>query len=207
MSDIRVVLASQSPRRKEILELAQIEFEICPSDIEEIQTSDKPEEVCVELCKQKALDVASKIRAYNDSHPDITTPQDILVIGADTIVSFDGMILGKPKDEEDAVRMLCKLSGAVNEVFTGVSLVFMSREGRVGEHTFYERTSVTFNDIPQDEIKKYVESGEPMDKAGSYGIQGYLAKYISKIDGDYYNVMGLPLARIIKELNSLGVNL
>ncbi len=207
MSSFRVVLASGSPRRKEILEQVGVEFEVWPSSVEEVISSNVPQDVCVELCKQKALDVASQIKTYNESHADLTSPQDILVIGADTIVSFDGEILGKPRDEEDAVNMLCKLQGNTHQVFTGVCLVFISKDGRVGETSFFDETDVTFYPVTTERIRSYVESGEPMDKAGSYGIQGYFAKYIKEIKGNYNNVMGFPIGRIINELDKLGVEL
>ena len=246
----KVVLASQSPRRKQLLEQIGVEFDIWPSKKEEVVSSSIPSEVCVELCKQKALDVASQIVSYNEEHKDITTAQDILVIGADTIVAMPvGIveadenpknlktsenveaaktlktsetveavknlktsetvyeILGKPKTESEAFDMLCKLRNAKHTVFTGVSFVFISKEGRVGEYSFYEATDVFFGPIEDDEIKEYIATGEPMDKAGAYGIQGAFAKYIKGINGDFYNVMGLPVSRICYELKSLGVSI
>ena len=234
----KVVLASQSPRRKQLLEQIGVEFDIWPSKKEEVVSSSIPSEVCVELCKQKALEVASQIVSYNEEHKDITTAQDILVIGADTIVAMPvGIveadenpknlktsepveaaknlktsetvyeILGKPKTESEAFNMLCKLRNAKHTVFTGVSFVFISKEGRVGEYSFYEATDVFFGPIEDDEIKEYIATGEPMDKAGAYGIQGAFAKYIKGINGDFYNVMGLPVSRICYELKSLGVSI
>ena len=201
--DFKIILASASPRRKQLLELAGFEFEIWPSDKEEVITKKIPEEICVELSKQKAIDVASSIRTYNDLHKDLTTETDILVIGADTIVVKDGSILGKPKDEDDAFSMLKLLSGNTHSVFTGVTFVFSGIDGRVGEYSFYEETKVSFYPLDDEDIKNYVASGDAMDKAGSYGIQTGAATFVRSIEGDYYNVVGLPIARVIHELKRL----
>lgn len=202
-TDYKIILASGSPRRKQLLEQIGFEFLVCPSDSEETITSSGPDEVCMELSRQKALDVASGIKAYNETHSDIASDQDLIIIGADTIVAADGEILGKPTDEEDAKRMLLRLSGRKHSVFTGVSFVFMSSDGRVGEYGFYEETKVKVYPIDEDEIDSYIKSGEPMDKAGAYGIQGSFAKYIEAIEGDYYNVVGLPIGRLYQELKRL----
>ena len=201
--DFKIILASASPRRKQLLELAGFEFDIWPSDREEVITKKIPEEICVELSKQKAIDVASSIRTYNDLHKELTTETDILVIGADTIVVKDGSILGKPKDEEDAVSMLKALSGNTHSVYTGVTFVFSGKDGRVGEYSFYEETKVSFYPLDDEDIKSYVGSGDAMDKAGSYGIQTGAATFVRSIEGDYYNVVGLPIARVIHELKRL----
>ena len=201
--DFKIILASASPRRKQLLELAGFEFEIWPSDKEEVITKKIPEEICVELSKQKAIDVASSIRTYNDLHKDLTTETDILVIGADTIVVKDGSILGKPKDEDDAFSMLKLLSGNTHSVFTGVTFVFSGIDGRVGEYSFHEETMVSFYPLDDEDIKSYVASGDAMDKAGSYGIQTGAATFVRSIEGDYYNVVGLPIARVIHELKRL----
>ncbi len=199
----KTVLASASPRRKEILELVGIEFDIWPSDKEESVKEKSPGKICTGLSRMKALDVASQIRTYNDSHKDLTTEEDILVIGADTIVALGNEVLGKPKDDADAARMLKLLSGTTHSVYTGVTLVFMSKSGRVGEHTFFEETKVSFYPMEDDEIDRYVASGDASDKAGAYGIQGGAAAFVRAIDGDYYNVVGLPIARILHELKEL----
>lgn len=199
----KIILASGSPRRKELLEQVGFEFEICPSKCEEIITSTVPEEVCVELSSQKAIDVASSIKAYNENHADIAAPQDLIIIGSDTIVACDGEILGKPTDDECAKVMLRKLSGKVHSVYTGVSFVFMSADGRVGVHSFYDKTDVSVYELSEEEIEEYVDTGDPLDKAGAYGIQGYFAKHIKKIDGDYYNVVGLPIGKLYHELKDI----
>lgn len=203
----QIILASQSPRRKELLEQIGLEFEICPAKGEEIITKSVPEEVVMELSKQKAEEVAAMVSSFGEEHKDITTPSDILVIGADTVVAYDGKILGKPVDEADAKRMLTMLSGNIHSVFTGVTLVLIDKTGRAGELVFYEKTDVKMHEMTEKEIDRYIATGEPMDKAGSYGIQGKCAIYIEKIDGDYNNVVGLPITRIYQELKKIGIDI
>ena len=203
----RIILASGSPRRKELLEQIGIEFEICPAKGEEVITKTVPHDVVMELSRQKALEVAGMVVSYGDSHADITTPTDIMIIGADTVVAYDDLILGKPKDEEDAKNTLRMLSGNTHSVYTGVSVVFISKDGRVGEHTFYDRTKVKMYEMTDAEIERYVATNEPMDKAGSYGIQGKCAIHIEKIEGDYNNVVGLPVSKLYQELLGLGIDM
>ena len=203
----QIILASQSPRRKELLEQIGLEFEICPAKGEEIITKSIPEEVVMELSKQKAEEVAAMVTSFGENHKEITTPSDILVIGADTVVAYDGKILGKPSDEADAKRMLTMLSGNTHSVFTGVTLVLIDKTGRAGELVFYEKTDVKMHAMTEAEIDRYIATGEPMDKAGSYGIQGKCAIYIEKIDGDYNNVVGLPITRIYQELKNIGIDI
>ncbi len=201
--EFKIVLASASPRRKQLLELVGLEFEIWPSNKEEIVTHSAPRDICTELSGQKALDVASQIRTYNETHSDLTTGTDILVIGADTIVALDNEIFGKPKDDADAIRMITALSGRTHSVFTGVTLVFMDSSGRVGEHTFFDETKVTFYPIDDEDIRAYIEAEDVLDKAGAYGIQSKAAAFVRSIDGDFYNVMGLPVARILGEIKNI----
>ena len=203
----QIILASQSPRRKELLEQIGLEFEICPAKGEEIITKTVPEEVVMELSKQKAEEVAAMVSSYAQNHKEITTPSDILVIGADTVVAYDGKILGKPKDEADAKATLTMLSGNTHSVFTGVTLVLIDKSGRAGELVFYEKTDVKMHEMSEDEIDRYIATGEPMDKAGSYAIQGKCAIYVEKIDGDYNNVVGLPITRIYQELKKIGIDI
>lgn len=203
----QIILASQSPRRKELLEQIGLEFEICPAKGEEIITKTIPEEVVMELSKQKAEEVAAMVSSFGENHKEITTPSDILVIGADTVVAYDGKILGKPKDEADAKAMLTMLSGNTHSVFTGVTLVLIDKSGRAGELVFYEKTDVKMHAMSEAEIERYIATGEPMDKAGSYGIQGKCAIYVEKIDGDYNNVVGLPITRIYQELKKIGIDI
>lgn len=202
----QIILASGSPRRKELLEQIGLNFEICPAQGEEIITKEDPKDVVMELSSQKAREVASMIRTYEGAHAELMTPQDILIIGADTVVSMEGRILGKPKDEEDAFRMLEFLAGKTHSVYTGVAFVFLSASGKAGEHIFYEKTDVAMRDMSREEIERYIATGEPMDKAGAYGIQGKCAIFVDKIDGDYNNVVGLPVAGIYRELKKLGIN-
>ena len=203
----QMILASASPRRKELLEQIGAEFVICPAKGEEVITETDPSAVVMELSRQKAEEVAYGVQIYNEQHADLTTPQDILVIGADTVVAYENQILGKPKDEEDARRMLTMLSGKTHSVYTGVTFVFIDKEGRTGEHCFFETTDVCMYPLKEEEIDRYIQSGDPMDKAGSYGIQGRFAIHIKEIRGDYNNVVGLPVARLYQELQKLGVSI
>ena len=203
----QMILASASPRRKELLEQIGAEFVICPAKGEEVITETEPSAVVRELSRQKAEEVAYGVLIYNEQHADLATPQDILVIGADTVVAYENQILGKPKDEEDARRMLTMLSGKTHSVYTGVTFVFIDKEGRTGEHCFFEKTDVCMYPLKEEEIDRYIQSGDPMDKAGSYGIQGRFAIHIKEIRGDYNNVVGLPVARLYQELQKLGVSI
>lgn len=203
----QIILASASPRRKELLEQIGIQFDICPAKGEEIITKEIPHEVVEELASQKAKEVAGMVKAYEASHEELMTPQDIMVIGADTIVAYENQILGKPKDEADAFRMLSMLAGNTHSVYTGVSIVLLGASGKAGELTFYEKTDVAMRRMEEEEIRRYIATGEPMDKAGAYGIQGKCAIYIDKINGDYNNVVGLPVAAIYRELKKLGIDL
>lgn len=216
----QIILASASPRRRELLQQAGICFEVCPAKGEEVITKERPEEIVMELASQKAREVAAMVKTYQAGHEELMTPQDIIVIGADTVVACPKFpenpaekdlnekmqILGKPKDEEDAYRMLSMLAGRTHFVYTGVSIVFLDVSGRVGEHTFYEKTSVTMCDMDEQEIRRYIATGEPSDKAGAYGIQGKCAIFIDKIEGDYNNVVGLPIAALYRELRGLGID-
>ena len=202
----QIILASAYPRRKELLEQIGLTFEICPAKGEEKISKSAPEEVVMELSEQKAKEVAAMVSQFGETHKELVTPQDILVIGADTVVSCDGNILGKPKDEEDACRMLAMLSGRKHSVYTGVTFVFMDKSGKAGAHNFFEKTDVYMKQLSETEIRRYVATGEPMDKAGAYAIQGKCAIYIDRIEGEYNNVVGLPVARIYKELQKLGID-
>lgn len=203
----RIILASASPRRKELLEQIGLEFEICPAKSEEIITKTVPQEVVMELSRQKAEEVAVMVTTYNEKHKEIVTPSDILIIGADTVVAYGGQILGKPKDEQDAKRMLSMLSGNTHSVYTGVTLCLIDPNGRVGEIVFYEKTDVTMFPITEEEMERYIATGEPFDKAGSYAIQGKSAIFIEKIEGDYNNVVGLPVTRIYQKLKEVGIDI
>lgn len=193
---MKVILGSASPRRKEILTQAGIEYEVIVSDCEEVITKSMPEEVVKELSFQKAEDVLKKaLGKYGDE-------KDILVIGADTVVAFEDSIYGKPGDRDDAIRMLKSLSGRIHQVYTGVTLI--RGDKRI---TFADCTDVSVYDVSDAEIERYVDSGEPMDKAGAYAIQGGFARYIKGIHGEYNNVVGFPIARTLYELKKAGIYL
>lgn len=191
----QIILASGSPRRKELLELIGVEFKIITSNKEEIITSTNPEEVVKELSKMKAEDVAEGV-----SGPAI-------ILGADTVVAHNGRILGKPKDKEDAIRMITSFAGDDHHVYTGVCIIRKEADGSVKTISFAEGTRVTVYPMMAQEIERYVESGEPMDKAGAYAIQGLFAPYIKEIAGDYYNIVGFPIAGIYQRLKEEGINL
>ena len=173
----KIILASASPRRKELLERAGVDFEVLPASGDENRISDNPGEAVKQLASDKA---ASVIRTMKDS------ADGTIVIGSDTVVVFENVILGKPHDTEDA---------------------WEKKEKVWTEHTFYESTDVTFYPVSDEEIREYVATGEPMDKAGSYGIQGLFGIYVKGINGDYNNVVGLPVARLFYEMKKSGINL
>lgn len=182
----KIILASASPRRKELLETAGAEFEICVADVDEsIPEGTFPADAAQMTAQKKALAVA---QGQGDS----------IVIGADTIVVAGDRILGKPKDKADATAMLTMLSGDEHQVITGVCLVCGDKE-----ITFAQVSKVKFYELTQAEIEAYVETGEPMDKAGAYGIQGRGCVLVEKIEGDYFNIVGLPVARVMREIGKL----
>ena len=193
--DYRIILASGSPRRKELFEQIGVKFEIKTSEKEEIITSSNPKDVVKELSFMKAQDVAEGIEG------------PAIVIGADTVVAYDGKILGKPKDKEDAVRMISSFAGDEHFVYTGVCILIKEADGSVREISFAEGTKVFVYGMTEQEILNYVESKEPMDKAGAYAIQGRFAPYIKEIEGDYYNIVGFPIAGIYQRLKEAGINI
>lgn len=190
----KIILASASPRRKELLAQIGLTFTVMPSDIEEAPVSTLPQDIVIELSKAKARDIWEKI--------DLS---DCLVVSADTVVAIEGEILGKPKDEADAVRMLTLLSGKEHQVYTGVTMIWQNEEGKEEEYSFYVCTGVLMYRIGREEIADYVRSGEPMDKAGAYGVQGRAAAYIKSIRGEYSNVVGLPVGRLYQEMKAWGL--
>ena len=187
----KIILASGSPRRKELLTQIGVRFEVQKAEGEEIITSSVPTEVVKELSLQKAQEVAAK---YDGD----------IVIGADTVVAAEGQILGKPRDKEDAMRMLRILQGKEHEVITGVAVLLKEQQKVIN---FAEVTKVHVFPMTEAQMEAYVESGEPMDKAGSYGIQGKFAAYVSGIEGDYNNVVGLPIGRLYQEVLAAGVDI
>ena len=183
---MELILASQSPRRKEILSLLNIPFKIMVSNAEESIDADFPPYFTAEkLSLEKAADVAKNVSGH------------AIVIGADTIVVHEGKILGKPKDAEDAAAMLKSLSGDWHSVISGVTVMDTAT---AKSESFYVETKVHFIALNDKEIADYIASGEPMDKAGAYGIQAKGGKFVDKIEGDYFNVVGLPLCKLYQVL-------
>ena len=186
---MKLILASASPRRKELLGKIGLEFEILPAKGEELVTKTLPWEAVEELSYQKAKEIADM------------QAEECIVIGSDTIVAKGEEIMGKPKDEADAFRMLSEIAGDVHQVYTGVTLI------RTGENpktiTFAEKTDVYLYPMSEEEINAYIATKDPMDKAGAYGIQGDFAIHVKGIEGDYYNVVGLPIGKVYQELKQL----
>jgi septum formation protein len=190
----KFILASASPRRVELLNQVGLEFDIIPSNIEEIiDNNDSPSEIVKKLSKQKASDVAGKINTSGKCY----------VIGADTIVVSD-KILGKPATKEEAFSMLKMLSGKPHKVMTGVTVIETDTMKAISD---YEETAVFVRELSDNDIYSYIATGEPFDKAGGYGIQGMGALLVDRIDGCYFNVVGLPLARLSKMLENFNIYL
>lgn len=210
------ILASASPRRRELLRQIGAEFQVLPAKGEEVITSTEPAQVVLELSMQKAKETAEHVRKFGTKgireegcflpEEEKRKSEKFLILGADTVVALEGEILGKPKDQADAVRMLQRLSGSTHSVFTGVTLILQKPESEE-MISFFEETKVFMHKITDREIEAYVKTGEPLDKAGAYGIQGKGAVYIEKIAGDYNNVVGLPIARIYQELRKSGIEI
>lgn len=182
-----IILASKSPRRQELLKYITEEFKVKSAEVDEaLPNGISPSEAVCYLSRIKA----EPFKAEGD-----------IVIGADTVVAIDDKILGKPENHNEAKKMLQTLSGRNHKVFTGVTII-------IGEkiNTFFEETVVTFNELTAEEIEEYIATGEPMDKAGAYGIQGYGSLLVQKINGDYFNVVGLPVSRLNIELKQMSKN-
>lgn len=189
---MKIILASASPRRKSLMDVLGLDFEIKVSDCEErINIKDNVSDIVMALSLQKARAVAEII------------PEDGIIIGADTVVSYQNEILGKPKDSEDAVRMLKLLSGKTHSVYTGFTIIRTSDNFIV---TDYEKSNVTFKELTDIEITDYVNTNDPLDKAGAYSIQGIASSFVEFLDGDYNNVVGLPIYKLSKYLyNSFNI--
>ena len=189
---MKFILASASPRRRELMEMLRVSpLEIRPAKGEEHPDPGlNGEETAAELSRQKCSEVARS-----------ADPEDV-VIAADTVVWLNGRIFGKPHDHDDAVRMLMALSGRTHTVYTGVTI---SRGGEM--RTEVEASKVRFRELTMEEIEAYIATGEPMDKAGAYGAQGYASLFVEAIDGDFFNVMGLPLCRLGQMLKTFGISL
>lgn len=188
MKTEKIILASASPRRRELLHQIGLETEVLPSRIEEKPTATQPEEVVEELSRQKCLDVAGRVQ------------ENGVVLGADTVVALDGKIMGKPGSAGQAAEMLKSLQGRSHQVFTGVTLAEVQKGRIVRQETFSERTEVFLFPMTEEEIEAFILSGEPFDKAGAYGIQGSFARHVKSIEGDYNNVVGLPVAAVYQRL-------
>lgn len=188
--DYKIVLASASPRRRELLNQISLNPVIEPSTVVEVITTKVPEDAVMELSLQKAEDVAR--------HQQPGT----IVIGADTVVAAEGKILGKPGSHQEAYEMIESFQGKTHQVFTGVTLIYCGKNGTI-VRSFAERTDVHVYPMTPEEIRLYAEDEEPMDKAGAYGIQGRFAAFIKGIDGDYSNVVGLPVGRVYQELKQI----
>lgn len=213
--NVRLVLASASPRRRELLSQIGLEFTVMPSTKEENAKTTEAGALVQELSRQKAVDIWEQLSDDQGQNPDTDQEQiseetqepnlngkrqpELLVIGADTVVCCEGKILGKPHSREAAAEMLTALQGRSHEVYTGVTLYSQSETV-----TFFECTQVEFYPMTEVEISEYIDSKEPMDKAGAYGIQGLGARFVKGIRGDYNNVVGLPVGRLYQELKSHG---
>ena len=189
-----IILASGSPRRKELLSQVGIPFTVLKSDCDETSDIEEPALFVEELSLRKAENVYQKTGNSYDSN--------YIILAADTIVSYEGEILGKPEDEKEALDMLGLLSDRTHQVYTGVTLLQISDEKKKVV-TFSEKTDVTFYPMTRIEMLNYIATGDPLDKAGSYGIQGIGAKFISGIHGDYNNVVGLPIGSIYQTLKKI----
>lgn len=197
LKQTKIILASASPRRRELLARIGLDFEVRTAGVEERTAALEPAAVVEELSGQKA-------QAVLDGLADMT--DDVIIIGADTVVAAEGRILGKPSDERAAAEMLRRLSGRSHEVYTGVTLLYRrgslpdaEESGRLCRKVFHEMTRVSVYPMTEKEIQSYVATGDCMDKAGAYGIQGLFARFVEKIEGDYNNVVGLPAGRLYQE--------
>ena len=187
---IDIILASGSPRRSELLKQIGIDFKVITSQADEsYPTGTAPENIVTALSSRKASAVFDDVLPFRNT----------AIIAADTIVVHNNEVLGKPKDKEDAINMLSNLSGDVHQVYTGVTILYYVNNS-ISIENFYDKADVYFNELSQDEIISYVDTLEPMDKAGSYGIQGKGAVLVKKISGDYYSIVGLPLSKVYNSL-------
>ena len=186
-----IILASNSPRRRQLLTQVGIDFEVDASEADETIEEENPVLVTQTLSERKALAVAGRHEGQ-------------WILGADTVVYYDGEILGKPQDAGEAFDMLCMLSGRKHQVITGVTLL-RNKEAQIEKIQFSETTAVWMYAHFRDVIKRYVDTKEPMDKAGAYGIQGMGALLVEKIEGDYNNVVGLPVSRLYMEMTKAGI--
>ena len=195
----RIILASGSPRRTELLRTAGIDHTVIVSGADEDVRETDPAKMVEALSARKAEEVYERVISGEQWKEE---PYDFVVIGADTVVALDGVILGKPSDEEDAARMLEMLSGRAHHVYTGVTLHGIL-DGFEKMTTFSEESTVHVAQLDAGEIRAYIAGGEPMDKAGAYGIQGSFMKHVTGIEGDYFNIVGLPVSHVYRSLKEL----
>ena len=187
-----MILASASPRRRELMTMAGYDFEIQVSHKEEIYSATEPDEIVKELALLKAKDIA-----------DMNEKKSLIIVGADTVVAYDGKILGKPQSEQAAFDMINGYQGDKHQVFTGVAILAYDEDGNEKVINHAVKTDVYVNEMTEEEIWTYIHSDNVMDKAGAYGIQSGFALYIEKIDGDYFNVVGLPISYVYEEIKKL----
>ena len=207
MSAVKIILASGSPRRREIMEHVGAQYIVIPSDKEEDMSGHEPAKLVEGLAKMKALDVADKVFEKISSGERSTEYNDSVIIGCDTVVAYEDKILGKPHDETTAFKMIRDFAGKTHHVFTGVCLVRI-RDGKISDTVNYHvPTAVNVFDMTDEEINAYIATGETLDKAGAYAIQGRFCPYIKSIEGDYYNIVGYPVSSIYHELLKLGIRL
>lgn len=188
----KIILASSSPRRMEILKNLKVEFDVIPSSYEEVIVDKQPQELVCYLAKNKALEVSSRVISDN------------IILAADTMVFIDNMALGKPHTDRAAYDMLRSLSGRSHDVITGICLLKKSLSKLYSD---YEVTKVFFRELSDEEIWSYIKTGEPLDKAGAYGIQGLGGLFVKRIEGCYFNVVGLPIFKLYNGFREMGVNL
>jgi septum formation protein len=196
----QIILASESPRRKEIMETMGILYTAMAANVVEVVEETVPEEMVQALARLKTREISNRLLQQS-------LENEVIIIGADTMVFYQEHAMGKPKDEADAVRMLQLLSGDIHEVNTGVNILIRDKDGKEESISFAVCTKVAVHPMSEDQILDYIASGEPMDKAGAYAIQGRFGLYIKEIIGDYYNVVGFPIAKIYDTLFHKGIDL
>lgn len=197
----QIILASESPRRKEIMETMGISYKVITSNVEEVVEENKPEEMVQAIARLKTEEVLKKQRQLYPQY------QEVIILGADTMVFYKDHALGKPKNEQDAIRMLSMLSEDSHHVITGVSIIIANNYGFEERISFAVSTKVTVQPLTLEQILDYIATGEPMDKAGAYAIQGKFGIYIKEIAGDYYNIVGFPISKINEVLLQKGIDL
>ena len=191
---IRMILASASPRRRDLMKMAGYRFAVMPAKGAEIAEADSPAELVEQLAFHKAEEIREKLAGEGG---------DLLIVGADTVVAADGKILGKPADREEAEQMIRAIAGKTHQVYTGVALILRKKGEEAVSRIFHQCTDVEVWEMTEEEIAGYIDSPEPYDKAGAYGIQGPFAIYVKGIRGDYDNVVGMPIAQTYHEVKSL----